>query len=581
MRLQLVSLAGLVFVFPVHVLGAVTDSPMAVHERIGTLPAGVVQKASTTTTSSLATQEITLRIALAHSDPNLGGLEDRVYAVSDPASVLYGQHLSTEEISAFVAPSPSALTAVKSWLSAYSPTVTSVSPAGDILQITLPVSTANRLLATTFSEYTHTATDSTLIRATEYSVPAAIQKHIQYIHPVVSFAPPLAKLPNVKASAPSVKRRHASRTVPASCAETATVACLQDFYNLPRTPATHSSQGNILGVPAWGMNYLNDADLTQYLETFTPSLVGSNYTLVEIFGGQNDQRVDSASPESDMDIELALSLAPGVPVQFISVGQQTTDAVGGLMDFNSYILSLPVAERPTVISISYGYNDETEFTLPVATGLCNSYTQMAAAGISVLIASGDGGVGGGAFGLDCTTFLVPFPSECPFITAVGGTVGQTAWSGSSGGFSNLFPTPKYQVDAGVIPAYVAALGSEYAGLYNSSGRGYPDLAAQADLIQTIWQGMEWPGGGTSSATPIVASLVALLNDRLLAAGKPVLGFLNPLLYSKAARTAFNDITSGDNPGCNTTGFPSLPGWDPVTGLGTPDFDKLLAVLLPS
>ena len=66
-----------------------------------------------------------------------------------------------------------------------------------------------------------------------------------------------------------------------------------------------------------------------------------------------------------------------------------------------------------------------------------------------------------------------------------------------------------------------------------------------------------------------------LNDRLIAAGKSPLGFLNPFLYS-TGKSALNDITSGSNPGCNTNGFPAKKGWDPVTGLGTPDFVKLAA-----
>lgn len=68
--------------------------------------------------------------------------------------------------------------------------------------------------------------------------------------------------------------------------------------------------------------------------------------------------------------------------------------------------------------------------------------------------------------------------------------------------------------------------------------------------------------GTSCSSPIFTSVVALLNDELLNAGKPVLGFLNPWLYANPG--AFNDITSGWNPGCGTLGFEATTGWDPVT-----------------
>jgi tripeptidyl-peptidase I len=84
-------------------------------------------------------------------------------------------------------------------------------------------------------------------------------------------------------------------------------------------------------------------------------------------------------------------------------------------------------------------------------------------------------------------------------------------------------------------------------------------------------------GGTSASSPTFAAFVALLNDARLKAGLPPLGFLNPLFYSTAIG-GFNDITSGNAPGCGTEGFNATVGWDPVTGLGTPDFGKLVALV---
>lgn len=79
--------------------------------------------------------------------------------------------------------------------------------------------------------------------------------------------------------------------------------------------------------------------------------------------------------------------------------------------------------------------------------------------------------------------------------------------------------------------------------------------------------------GTSCAAPTFASVIALLNDYLASQGKPALGFLNPFLYGKGV-SGLNDITSGSNPGCNTDGFSAGTGWDPVTGLGSPNFGAL-------
>lgn len=148
------------------------------------------------------------------------------------------------------------------------------------------------------------------------------------------------------------------------------------------------------------------------------------------------------------------------------------------------------------------------------------------------------------------------------MTSVGATTGvpETAAALSSGGFSNYFPTPSYQASA--VSSYLAQLGDTNYGLYNRSGRGFPDVAAMGENVEIVYQQKTSVVEGTSCSSPIFASIISLINDRLLAAGKPVLGFLNPFLYGPAA-SSFTDITSGSNPGCYTNGFPAEVGWDPV------------------
>ncbi|KAJ7347807.1 peptidase S8/S53 domain-containing protein [Mycena albidolilacea] len=109
-----------------------------------------------------------------------------------------------------------------------------------------------------------------------------------------------------------------------------------------------------------------------------------------------------------------------------------------------------------------------------------------------------------------------------------------------------------------------------------SDKGIPDVSAQVHKFQIVWQGQRISIGGTSAATPMFAGLVALLNDARLATGRPTLGFLNPLLY-KRGKDAFNEVVDSANSGCGTPGLNATKGWDPMTGLGTPDFKKLLKV----
>jgi len=74
-------------------------------------------------------------------------------------------------------------------------------------------------------------------------------------------------------------------------------------------------------------------------------------------------------------------------------------------------------------------------------------------------------------------------------------------------------------------------------------------------------------------------MMTLVNDLRISKGKGPVGFINPAIYSGAFAKAFNDITSGGNQGCGTPGFTSTVGWDPVTGVGTPNLSKLMPLFL--
>ena len=111
----------------------------------------------------------------------------------------------------------------------------------------------------------------------------------------------------------------------------------------------------------------------------------------------------------------------------------------------------------------------------------------------------------------------------------------------SGGFSNIFARPSYQTLA--VSSYLSFLGDTYEGLYNATGRGFPDVSSQGANFMIILYTVPWFIDGTSAASPTFASVIALLNDELVAAGKSTLGFINPLLYGAPLGT-LNDITTG-------------------------------------
>ncbi|KAH9177957.1 hypothetical protein EDB89DRAFT_1844064, partial [Lactarius sanguifluus] len=106
----------------------------------------------------------------------------------------------------------------------------------------------------------------------------------------------------------------------------------------------------------------------------------------------------------------------------------------------------------------------------------------------------------------------------------------------------------------------------------------PGRLTQAESFRIFHQGRLALGGGKSVSALSVVTFLALLNDARIAAGKPSLGFLNPLIYVLNG-AGFNDITTGNAPGCGTPGFNAPTGWDPVTGFGTPDFKVLKEIAL--
>lgn len=165
-----------------------------------------------------------------------------------------------------------------------------------------------------------------------------------------------------------------------------------------------------------------------------------------------------------------------------------------------YLIGLPDGELPTVLSTSYG-EDEQAIPFNYANVTCHIFAQLGARGVSVIFASGDTGVGSGCQtndGHKTTRFLPTFPASCPWVTSVGGTHGlnpEVAVGFSSGGFSDIFPRPAWQDSA--VSGYLSRLGSRWSGLYNPHGRGIPDVAARSVRYYFFDHGMLRAADGTS------------------------------------------------------------------------------------
>lgn len=154
---------------------------------------------------------------------------------------------------------------------------------------------------------------------------------------------------------------------------------------------------------------------------------------------------------------------------------------------------------------------------------------------------------------------------------------------SGGGFSSYFSAPSWQTDA--IASYFASAAAAgttpYTG-FNAGGRGFPDVSLMGHNYLAMNDGNLTVESGTSASSSVFAGMIALANAKRLAAGKSTLGWINPALYALGDQFV-NDITQGENH-CNSLhmvccsqGFTATPGWDPVTGLGSLNFDSFLNI----
>ncbi|KAF9205658.1 hypothetical protein BGZ59_000338 [Podila verticillata] len=443
------------------------------------------------------------------------------------------------------------------------------------------VAQAEELLQTKYNVYFNPANSNTIIRTPSFSLPYIVTGHVDLVEPTTMFGmTPQASI----AEADETARLEKRAPIPRNCIDAVTPNCIRALYNTVDYAPSATDRHSVCVVGFHG-EYANMDDLKSFLQKFRPDAVETSYTTISVNGGGDDQSNPSAY--ANLGIQYAKAITHPTPLKFYSVDGNPPFIPDSATPVNTneplleYLSFLLLEGAPQTLVIGYAANEQT-IPKDYATKVCNLFAQLGSIGVSVIVASGDAGVGGG----DCKTndgsslvlFQPMFPASCPFVTSVGSTDSfepEVAASFSGGGFSRYFMQQDYQRAA--VSAYLDGQGKMNAGLFMSSGRGYPDVAALASKYQVVERGQVVTESNTAASATVFASVVSLLNDAHLATGKPPLGLLNSLLYSKLA-SELNDVVMGSNPSCGTNGFTAGPGWDPVTGLDTPNFTKMMALV---
>jgi kumamolisin len=361
------------------------------------------------------------------------------------------------------------------------------------------------------------------------------------------------------------KRGARAQAAAASSYNPPQVAALYNF------PAGVNGAGQTVGILVFGGGY-KTADLQTYFKQL--GLKQPNVTSVSIDGGQNSPGSD-ADGEVLLDIEVVGAIANGanIAVYFAPNTEQgfvdaVTDAVHD------------TTNKPSVISISWG-GPEDSWTQQAQTALNSALQDAATLGVTVTVAAGDSG---STDGVGDNNLHVDFPASSPYVLACGGTTlkgsgnkisSEVVWNevanqegATGGGVSAVFALPSYQSSAGVPKQPKTGF----------AGRGVPDVAGDADPTtgyNVLVDGQNEVVGGTSAVAPLWAALVAIVNQKLGSPG----GFLNPKLYPLGEKP-FRDITSGNNDDSKLGYYSAKAGWDPCTGLGSPNGTALLNALTP-
>jgi hypothetical protein len=509
---------------------------------------------------------LNLAIALPLRDrERLTNLLEQIY---DPASPLYRHYLSSEEFDVQFGPTEQDYQAVTDWAERSGFTVTTRHPNRKLLEVSGSVADIEQALGVKMRTYAHPAESRTFF-APDAEPTVEVGVPILNIDGLNNLARPHPK--NLRRGPLKAPAKATAKNIGSGPAGN-----LDGFdYRAAYAPGvTETGTGQTVGLLEFDSYYPGDISL--YTGQAGLPDVPLKKVLLGGFSGNPTQGPDSGNGEVALDIEMTISMAPGLSSVVVFEGDPSASP-------NLLLQSMSSSTYTGIKQFSCSW-DFGPLTASQQTAMNDYFMKFASAGQSFFDAAGD-------FGAYTNGIAVPPPDDDPYVTLVGGTIlgttgpggawaSETVWNSqegpggymSSGGVSTTYPIPSWQKGVNLS----AAGGS-------TTHRNLPDVSMVADnVFLEADDGQQESTGGTSCASPLWAGFTALANQRAVAAGLPTLGFLNPALYSIGTNSSyaacFDDITAGNNTNTDVTQYVAVPGYDLCTGWGSPSGSSLMIAL---
>ena len=491
------------------------------------------------------------RLSLAISLPlrNQAELDDLLQQIYDPQSPNYHHYLSVPEFTSRFGPTAADYAAVLSFAQANGLAVIDTAENRMVLDVEGPAANIESAFHVTLGVYQH-PTEGRTFYAPDHEPSVDLNVPLLHISGLDNFSLPHAK--NIRSSQ---KPSGAGKTTGSGPGGDIIGSDMRAAYYGSGSLNGHGQSVGLFELAGYQLtdvqNYFKQVNQPLKVPVRGVSLNGVSLRCPPATCDDSEQA---------LDIEMAISMAPGLKQVVVYVGSSDVSIFNKMASDNT----------SKQLSCSWGWSDNESSLDPI-------FLEMAAQGQSVFVATGDQGSG--------TSGNVVWPADDPYVTAVGGTdlttngpggswKSETGWNGSAGSPSkNKIPIPSYQQLPGVI-------NSSNGG--STTLRNYPDVAAEANTNQySCFDGGCFGGnGGTSYAAPQWAGYTAMANQQSIANGGSTLGFLNPALYAIGVGSSydsdFHDIVSGSN-----GGYKSVIGYDLVTGWGSPNGPNLINALAGS